>query len=215
MDDKKQAILDAAIALADEKGLSAVSMRAVAERAGLTAMALYPYVGTKAALLDEMAGRLVSQILLPEAPDGAGPDWRTRLHAVAWSSRRLFRQHPWAPTLLDSLPYVTPDATRTVDAIYTALLDAGVPEPEVPRIERLLSTLFLGYAASEAEGRFGQKLDQRARRARREQLLGHALPGHRRLARWLEVPVDWDADFEAGLQDILRFIEAVAARSPA
>jgi AcrR family transcriptional regulator len=210
MDDKRQAILDAAIALADENGLNAVSMRAVAERAGLTAMALYPHVGTKAELLDEMVGSLVSQIPPPEATDGAGPDWRTRLQALAWSARRLFREHPWAPTLLFSRPYVTPDATRTVDYTYRALLDAGVPEPQVPRLERMLSTLILGYAASEAGGRFGQELD---RRARREQLRGQPLPGHHRLARWLELRVDWDAEFEADLEDVLDFIEAAVARS--
>ena len=44
-------ILEAAIAIADADGLAAVSTRAVAARFDKTAMALYPYVGTKENLL--------------------------------------------------------------------------------------------------------------------------------------------------------------------
>jgi len=209
VDDRRQAILDAALALADEKGLSAVSMRAVAERAGMTAMALYPYVGSKAALLDGMLGRLLSTMKLPDA---GAQDWRQRLRDLAHAARALVHDHPWAAALLFSRPAVAPDAVSTVDSVYTGLLEAGVPESEVPRLERMLSTVVLGYAASETGGRFGPgDLEPRARRAfLREQ----PLPGHRRLVRWLEQPVDWDAEFEADLDDLLHLIEATCSRSP-
>src|SRR5260370_16919206 len=77
MEDRRQAILDAAVALADERGLDAVSMRAVAERVGVTPMALYPHVGSKAELLDAMMGRLIGELLPPstgpaEVPASAG-----------------------------------------------------------------------------------------------------------------------------------------------
>jgi AcrR family transcriptional regulator len=208
MEDKRQAILDAALALADERGLDAVSMRAVAERAGLTAMALYPHVGSKAALLDGMLGRLVSTMKLPDA---AGQDWRERLRGLAHAARMLVHDHPWAAALLFSRPAVTPEAARTVDSVYTALLDAGVPASEIPRLERMLTTVILGYAASEAGGRFG-KVDPRDRRA---MLRGEPLPGHRKLLPWLERGVDWDAEFAADLDDLLHFIEAAASRPPA
>lgn len=206
-------ILDAALRLADEKGLDAVSMRALAQRAGLTAMALYPHVGSKAELLDAMMGRLLSQMLPDPAdgPDGtsgaASPGWQERLRSLAHSARKLVHDHPWAATLLFSRPAVTPEAARTVDQIYIALLDAGVPEPAVARLERLLSTVILGYAASEVGGRFGRKLDPGARR---RLLQGQVGPGHARLARWLEQPVDWDAEFEADLANLLRLVQNVS-----
>ena len=59
MSGRREEILDAALELADERGLAAVSMRAVADRVGVTPMALYPHVGSKAALLDGMVGRLL------------------------------------------------------------------------------------------------------------------------------------------------------------
>jgi AcrR family transcriptional regulator len=206
MESRRQEILDAALALADERGLAAVSMRAVAERTGVTPMALYPYVGSKAALLDGMVGRLLVDLI----PDDVGPDWRQRLRALARAARGLVHRHPWAATLLFVRPAVTADAVVAVDQIYTALLDAGVPDADVPRVERMVSTLILGYAASEVGGRFGPgELDPRSRRG---QLPEGALPGHARLEKWLDAPVDWSAEFEADLEDLLRLVEGLGPR---
>lgn len=215
-EDRRRVILDAALQLADEKGLDAVSMRAVAQRAGLTAMALYPHVGTKAELLDAVVGRLLSDILADGgSPAGDRPaasaGWQERLRSLAHSARNLVHDHPWAATLLLSRPAMTPEAARTVDQIYTELLDAGVPEPQVPRLERLLSTVILGYAASEVNGRFGRRIDPRTRPAL---VSGRVLPGHARLARWLEQPVDWDAEFEADLDELLRIIHSAVSVTP-
>jgi AcrR family transcriptional regulator len=209
MESRRQEILDAALALADEKGLGAVSMRAIAERTGVTPMALYPYVGSKAALLDGMVGRLLVDLI----PGDAGPDWRQRLRALARAARGLVHRHPWAATLLFARPAVTADAVIAVDAIYAALLDGGVPDEAVVRVERMFSTLILGYAASEVGGRFGPgELDPRGRRG---QLPEGALPAHARLHKWLDAPVDWDAEFEADVDDLLRLAERIAGESSA
>ncbi|MBT9329369.1 TetR/AcrR family transcriptional regulator, partial [Salmonella enterica subsp. enterica serovar Typhimurium] len=57
----REAIVDAAIALADEDGLDALSMRRIADRMGVGAMSLYRHVAGKdeliAAMTDEVAGR--------------------------------------------------------------------------------------------------------------------------------------------------------------
>jgi AcrR family transcriptional regulator len=202
MSGRRQEILDAALAIADERGLPAVTMRAVAERVGVTSMALYPHIGDKDGLLDGMLGQLLSRLPVPE-PDG---DWRQRLGGLARSMRELARRHPGATSLLFARPSVTPDAVRVVDVIYQALLDAGVPPAQVPRIERLASTLILGYAVSEAGGRFGP--GTRNPRARRGQLPEGDLPGHHALAPWLDRQVDWDAEFEADMADLTGLIES-------
>jgi len=202
------------VILADEQGLDAVSMRAVAQRAGLTAMALYPHVGSKAELLDQMLGRLVSEVM-PAGPapgEGAGLCWQQRLYFLARQGRRLFRDHPWAAALIFSRPAATAEAARASDEVYAALLEAGVPESEVPRLERMLTTVVIGYAASEAGGRFGPGGIERARRGGLTAAVREgSLPAHAALARWLEQPVDWDAEFEADLRDVMRFIETVAS----
>ena len=211
MVDRKQEILDAALELADDKGLEAVSMRALAERTGVTPMALYPHVGSKAALLDGMLGRVVGQMVADEGPASySSLGWQERLRILLHGARQLAHRHPWAAALAFSRPSATADSAAGVDLFYTTLLDAGVPPAEVPRMERLLTTLALGYGASEVGGRFTRaESDIRARRG----LLGDVtLPGHKALIRWLEAPVDWDAEFEADVDDLVRLVEAAAAR---
>lgn len=209
---RQEEILDAAISIADERGLDAVSMRSVAELVGVTPMALYPHVGSKAALLDGMIGRLLGQLVpepgAPGAPDGLdGPE---RLRRVARGARAMALRHPWAAGLVFTQPTLAPGSLRVVDLIYAALLDAGIPPAQVPRMERMVSSFILGHVASEAGGRFGpatqEQRDQRWAKAVQE------LPGHARLAGSVEWPVDWDAEFEADLRDLELMIEAVTGR---
>ncbi|WP_037577654.1 TetR/AcrR family transcriptional regulator [Phaeacidiphilus oryzae] len=213
---RREEILDAALAVADEQGLDAVSMRAVADRVGVTPMALYRHVSGKAELLDGMLGRLLAALLptptkAANAADSPPAGWKGRLRAFALAFREVTRRHPWSAQLLFSRPAVTPDAVRVVDLIYTALLEAGVPECEVPRLERMVSTFVIGFTASEASGRFGAgSLDPRGRRGR---LPEGELPGHGALAHWLDRPVDYAAEFDADLADITRLIEATARRA--
>ncbi|WP_328744378.1 TetR/AcrR family transcriptional regulator [Streptomyces sp. NBC_00285] len=206
MSGRREEILDAALAIADERGLEAVSMRALADRVGVTPMALYRHVKDKAALLDGMVGRLLSA-LLPSDPSQERT-WDEQLSTLAHACRQVAQRHPWAAHLLFSRPAVTPDAVRAVDIIYLALIEAGVPEPEVPRLERLISTFVIGFAASEASGRFTPgALDPRDRRG---QLKDSELPGHSRLGPYLDLPVDLTAEFEADLADILRLVVGAA-----
>jgi AcrR family transcriptional regulator len=144
-------VLDATFALVSEEGLAAVSMRAVASRLGVTPMALYRHIGDKQGLLDGVVERLLLEIPLPspELP------WRDRLHALAAGIRALAHRHPDVFPLLFQRPATTPAALGARDAAYAALREAGVAEGTIPRLERALSTLVLGFAASEAGGRFG------------------------------------------------------------
>lgn len=206
MPDRRDAILDAAIEIADAHGIGAVSMRSVAERVGVTPMALYPHVGSKAALLDAMMGRLLADLLPVPGPDR---DWRERLRELAYAYRALSQLHPWVPELQFSRPAVAPDSVRVVDAIYQALLDAGVPDAQIPRLERMLSTFIIGFGASEAGGRF--EAGTAGPRARRGQLPEGQLPAHSRLAGYLDQKADLDAEFEADVADLERVVVGVAA----
>jgi AcrR family transcriptional regulator len=192
---RREQILDAALAIADEQGLAAVTMRAVATRVGVSPMALYPHVGGKDGLLDGIVDRMLAELL--PAVTTAG-DAETRVLALARAARALARRHPTAYALLLSRPSVTPDAVRVVDAFYTALLELGVPPAEVPRVERLLSTFALGYATSEVNGRF-TSANPRGSRGR---LDPDEFPAHHSLAKVLADGADWDAEYEADLADL-------------
>lgn len=146
----RQQIVDATLELADTKGLSAVSMRTLAGRLGVTPMALYRHVADKRELLD---GLVEALLLALEIPDRELP-WEQRLRELAAGLRSIAAQHPDVFLLLFARPATTPAAVRPRDAVYDALRDAGIAEALIPRAERLLSTVVLGYAASEAGGRF-------------------------------------------------------------
>lgn len=85
-------VVDAALALADEQGLAAVTMRAVADRVGVSAMSVYTYVPGKPELLDLMVD--ASYARMERRPWGR-ERWRRRLTAVAESNRALLVAHPW------------------------------------------------------------------------------------------------------------------------
>lgn len=204
-DDRRDRILAEAMALADESGLDAVTMRAVADRVGVTSMALYPHVGGKQALLDGLLERLLAELPMPE-PELAWPD---RLRALARGLRDAGRRHPGLFPLLLARPAAAPGALRVVEALFGALLDAGVPASQVPRVERLLSTFAIGFVASEVTGRFGP--GSATPRLRRSGLPPERFPAHHALARYLDPPVDLDSEFESDLDALTTLVESLAS----
>jgi AcrR family transcriptional regulator len=94
-------IVAAAIELADEGGLAALSMSRLAEKLGFTTMSLYRYVASKDDLLVLVLD--VALGLPPEPPAGAG--WREQCVAWARALRDSYRSHPWSLELpISGLP---------------------------------------------------------------------------------------------------------------
>ena len=60
-------VLDAALQLADEGGLAAVTMAHVGARLGVEAMSLYRHVGNKEEMLDGLVDRVFAEIEVPRA----------------------------------------------------------------------------------------------------------------------------------------------------
>jgi AcrR family transcriptional regulator len=149
-------VLDATFALAHEEGLQAVSMRGVARRLGVTPMALYRHVGDKQGLLDGLVERLLDELPIPDP----ALDWRARMLQLMTALRTTARSYPEAFLLLLRRPAATPAALRRRDSVYAALRDAGIPEALVPRVERLLNSFVIGFAASEGAGRFAEVTTQ-------------------------------------------------------
>ncbi|WP_245979943.1 TetR/AcrR family transcriptional regulator [Streptomyces diacarni] len=92
----------AGVALADEQGLAAVTMRAVARALASAPASLYRYVTTRDELLELMVDKVHAEMDVPSARSGPGADRRrpvTGLLALARESRRLHLAHPW---LLDA-----------------------------------------------------------------------------------------------------------------
>jgi AcrR family transcriptional regulator len=86
-------IVDAAIALADEAGVDALSMRRIADRMGAGAMSLYRHIPNKDTLLAEMTDEVARRNPYPDPePDWT---WRDRVRIAAEIDWQLYQEHPW------------------------------------------------------------------------------------------------------------------------
>jgi AcrR family transcriptional regulator len=127
-------------------------MGAVADRLGVTPMALYRHVVNKADLLDGIV-----ELLLTEFPgSSAEVPWAERLSGLAQGIRGTARRHPGVFPLLLQRPAATNAARGARNSVYLALREAGVKEDRIAQSERLISTAILGFAVSEVAGRFRQ-----------------------------------------------------------
>lgn len=117
----RDAIVDAALALVDEGGLEALSMRAIGSRLGVQAMSLYHHVPSKAALLDALHERLILSIELGSF-DG---EWTDVLRGLAHAYRAVALAHPQSFVLLATRPLATPAAIAHVVPLLDVLAVPG------------------------------------------------------------------------------------------
>lgn len=94
----KERVLGAAVVLADEGGVDALSMRKIAQALGVVPMALYKHVANKNELLDGMIDVLVGEI----DPPAGDTDWKTAMRRRVLSARRMLLRHPWGPEVIES-----------------------------------------------------------------------------------------------------------------
>ncbi|WP_433471719.1 TetR/AcrR family transcriptional regulator [Spirillospora sp. CA-142024] len=145
-----QVIVDTAIAVADADGMAALSMRAVGERLGRTAMALYTYVPGKAELVDLMYDRALAE--LPGGYDVAA-GWRAALTRWAEDSWEFYLRHPWMLQVSQARPVLGPNEYRVLEALLGVLAATGLTAPQVRRAVSALSSVVRGAAQTLAESR--------------------------------------------------------------
>ena len=143
-----EAVVDAAVSLADDAGLDAVSIRRVAARLDVTPMALYRYVESKDDLLDAMAERMYEGLTLPD-PDA---EWWHGLAELARSTRRVVLARPWAAPLF-ARPLLSPHAHAVDEALQGALSNAGFSEAETRELHDQLSNMVFALVAPELHGK--------------------------------------------------------------
>lgn len=117
----REAVLRAAVELADEEGLSSLSMRALAARLDVVPMALYHHVANKEELLDGMTDVIVGEIDLPTEESS----WKRAVRARVLSARRVMLGHPWARHVIESRITRTPAVLAYMDSMAGTLRAAG------------------------------------------------------------------------------------------
>jgi AcrR family transcriptional regulator len=117
----RERVLQAAIMLADESGIEALSMRRLGEELGVEAMSLYKHAANKDDILDGIVDLVASEIELP----AIGGDWKAAMRRRATSAHEVLLRHPWATMLIVSRANVGPAMLRYVDATIGCLREAG------------------------------------------------------------------------------------------
>lgn len=137
----RDAILDAAIELADRDGLEAVTMRRLGRRVGVEAMSLYKHVADKDDVLAGIADRIAQEFVLPSRET----DWRDSLRASYLEAYQVLLRHPWAAGLLESTPRPGPARLAYLEAVVGVLRDAGFSLREVAHAFGALDSHLYGF----------------------------------------------------------------------
>jgi AcrR family transcriptional regulator len=140
-----RAITAAAITLADEDGVDAVSMRKVAARMGHSPMALYRHVGSKDDLTELMYDAVLGELDLTGIPSGS---WRADVARLAREMRRLHHVHPWIARF-GHRPSMGPNSRRFLEAGLACVDGLGL---DIDAMMDLLSTAVAftrGFVAQE------------------------------------------------------------------
>ena len=190
-----EAIVNAAIALVDEGGATALSIRRLAERLAVDPMTIYGYVPGKAALID----RILLTILAETEADLSDPDWLAQTRAVLHAHRGAFVAHPRAFPLLFG-QVTSPEVWERV-AVLQGLLQRHLGADGASRWMRILVGYVNGFLASELDL-------AEADPAAVAELTRH----HPVLARLADRSrAQLDADFDEGLTALLDRMSASAA----
>ena len=156
-------VLQAAVALADQIGLEAFSMRGLAQELGVVPMALYKHVANKDELLDGMVDIVFGEMDSPSI----GEDWRSALRRRAISARDALKRHPWAIGLMESR-HPGPANLRHHNATMGCLREAGFSFQTAIHAYSVQDAYIYGFALQEQDLAFetpqsaGQAAQRRA-----------------------------------------------------
>jgi AcrR family transcriptional regulator len=142
----REQVVEAALALADEVGLDALSMESLARRLDCGVMTIYGYIASKEDLLDAIAQRGLRDLRLPQPLPG---DAEALLVAWGHALRLTLVEHPSLPVVFLTRAVIGPGIFQGVEALLRRLSAAGVaPAAGVHAIYAML-IYTTGFAAWE------------------------------------------------------------------
>jgi len=138
-------VIAEAVALADDQGIGALSMRRLADRLGVEPMSLYHHVANKDEILDAMVDSVFGEIELPSKRVG----WRRAMRERATAARAALRRHPWAIGLMESRVNPGPATLRHHDAVIGCLRGAGFTVALTAHAFSAIDSYLYGFAMQE------------------------------------------------------------------
>lgn len=137
----KEEVVRAALLLVNEAGPSGCSMRALGAKLGVSAMAVYGYVPSREALLNEACALFLSRIDTRSVP---GEPWETTLLRTMHALRNACQQHPNVAALLND-PLVGEGLEPYMMRLRALFLAQGMPEEIAIQLVAIADSFFAGF----------------------------------------------------------------------
>jgi AcrR family transcriptional regulator len=144
----KERIVEAAIAILDAGGESALTFRALTARLATGAGAIYHHVASKDELLAAVTGDVIAQVT---ARPVSGTEPREAIRATALGVFDVIDAHPWVGTQLSREPW-QPAVLQIFESFGGQLPELGVPQRAQFDCASALLNYVLGLAGQYAAG---------------------------------------------------------------
>ncbi|MGP3963448.1 TetR/AcrR family transcriptional regulator [Nonomuraea sp. 3N208] len=159
-----EAIVDIALRIVDEGGPAALTLSAVAGRAGVASPSLYKHVRNLAELRALVSARIMNEIAdqAGEAVLGRSADEAVRALMTAWRQYVRRRPNRYAALIQSPEPHTVEAGTRLITIMSATLRAYGIQDSAAIHAARCLRAAVHGFAVLEAEGAFGlpENLDE-------------------------------------------------------
>ncbi len=143
----REQIVAAAIDLLDAEGLEGLNMRALGQRLGSAATAVYWHVGSKDNLIALAGDQVWNEIALP---DLAAIDWRTAASQMATGLHAMLTRHPWLVQAFGSFLVFGAGKARYDDRSLALYEAAGFTGARADQAAATVFTFVLGNALGPA-----------------------------------------------------------------
>ena len=138
----RERVLHAAVTLADETGIDALSMRKLAQTLDVVPMALYKHVTNKDELLDGMVDLIMGEI----DPPAAGADWKSAVRQRILSARQALLRHRWASQVIESRAAPTPAVMDYLDSMIGLFRNGGLSTDLTHHVMHAMGSRILGFS---------------------------------------------------------------------
>jgi AcrR family transcriptional regulator len=165
-------VLQAAVALADESGIGAVSMRGLAKELGVVPMAIYKHVADKDELLNGMVDAVIAEFgaagpgaadpsaaspgaAVPAVADPSVADpsaavpsqtWKDGIRQRILAARRAVLRHPWARQAIESRTSRTPAVLHYMDSLAGEFRAGGFSADLTHHVMHALGNRIWGFS---------------------------------------------------------------------
>lgn len=144
----RRAVVDAAVALADEDGLAAVTIRGVAARLGVAPMTLYGHVAGADELVDLVVGATIAAAVDKEP--GRYWDGRSALLGFAHGLRGLLLEHPAVLDAYRRRPVQDPTGLAVTEGVVSALIADGLDADVAVSVYATVYAYVIGFVSLES-----------------------------------------------------------------